>query len=649
RDALLALAEMPGFPEAAEAIVRALRDPQTADDPWLVQAAAAAAARSDRYFFAAARATEKAETSNALARVAAVVAEHYARGGEHDDLAALLTALAAADTASADAAVAGLAKGWPKTDVKDAPKDLSVALGKLIVKLSPAGQLQLAGLAKRWGAGAQFAELTAKLTEALTETLADESKPDEARIAAAKQLVATTDDAKRLAPLLDLLTPRASPALVEGLIDALGESRSDGVAAALVDALAQLAPAARRRAIGLVLSRPSWTTALLAAMENGKAAVEDLAIDQRQQLAQHPDSALRARATKILERGGGLPNPDRQKVLDQFLPIARQRGDAAIGKKVYMDQCAKCHRHGSEGTSIGPDLTGMAAHPRAELLGHILDPNRSVEGNFRVYQVLTNDGRAVVGLLLGETRTAVELVDAEAKKQVVLREEIDRMIATRMSLMPEGFEKIGQKDLTNLLEFLSARGKYFALPLNKAANVVSTRPGMFQPGQPDYERLVFSQWGPHTVRGVPFHVIDPQGDRVPNAIVLFSPRNEVVKAYPKSVKIACNGPAKALHFLSGVSGWGFPFDRRKTVSLIVRLHYADGKAEDHELQNGVHFADFSYAADVPESKAALKLRGQQLRYFSITPRRDGEIASLELVKGDDLSAPVVMAVTVESP
>jgi uncharacterized protein len=34
-----------------------------------------------------------------------------------------------------------------------------------------------------------------------------------------------------------------------------------------------------------------------------------------------------------------------------------------------------------------------------------------------------------------------------------------------------------------------------------------------------------------------------------------------------------------------VSGWGFPYGQKGTVSLIVRLRYEDGKTEDHPFDN----------------------------------------------------------------
>jgi uncharacterized protein len=83
--------------------------------------------------------------------------------------------------------------------------------------------------------------------------------------------------------------------------------------------------------------------------------------------------------------------------------------------------------------------------------------------------------------------------------------------------------------------------------------------------------------------------------------------------------------------------------------MIVRLHYADGKSEDHPLRNGEEMADYIRRVDVPGSKFAYQLRGQQIRYLVVRPERNEPIKDIELVKGPDATAPVVMAVTVESP
>jgi uncharacterized protein len=399
-----------------------------------------------------------------------------------------------------------------------------------------------------------------------------------------------------------------------------------------------------------VLSRPEWVKLLLKSADQGKLMLTELTLDQRQALARHPDSSIRAKTRELLSRGGALPNPDREKALQELMPITKEKGDAIAGKVVFKNACSKCHVHSGEGTRIGPDLTGMAVHPKDHLLTEIIDPSRSVEANFRAYLVTMKKGQVLTGLLASESQTAIEIFDAEGKKHMILRADIEDLQATQKSLMPDGFEKqLGKRELIDLLEFLTQRGKYLPLPLEKAATVVSTR-GMFYGEDVLGERMICDDWSTKTVEGVPFNLVDPREDRTLNVILLYGPQGKIPPKMPKSVTVPCNAPAKTIHMLSGVSGWGFPFTDKGTVSLIVRLHYEDGKTEDHKLKNGEHFADYIRRVDVPESKFAFAMKGgQQIRYLTINPERADKIEKIEFIKGADITAPVIMAITVEAP
>jgi hypothetical protein len=281
----------------------------------------------------------------------------------------------------------------------------------------------------------------------------------------------------------------------------------------------------------------------------------------------------------------------------------------------------------------------------------ILDPSRSVEGNFKLYRVQTADDRTILGILGAQTATSVEIIDAEAKRHALAKTDIVSMKETDKSLMPEGFEKVMKpQEMADLLEFLAQKGKFVPLPLDKVATVVTTKDMFFDNGG-QTERMVFPDWKPKVFEGVPFVLVDPQKDAVKNAVMLNGPNGVVPPKMPKSVSLPFNGKAKAIHLLSGVSGWGaLDANAPKTVSMVVRLTYDDGKTEDHELKNGVHFADYIRRVDVPGSKFAFALRGQQLRYLAVSPKRtDAAVMSIEFVKGADRTAPIVMAVTVETP
>src|SRR4051794_9213020 len=205
------------------------------------------------------------------------------------------------------------------------------------------------------------------------------------------------------------------------------------------------------------------------------------------------------------------------------------------------------------------------------------------------------------GLLASETKTAVTLLDTEGKTQTLLREDIEELAASKKSLMPEGFEKqVPPESIADLLEFLTQRGKYLPLDLRKVATINSTQ-GMFYSKDDPTERLVFPNWSPKTFEGVPFVLVDPQNGRVPNVVMLYSPNGTYPPRMPRSVSLPCHAPVRAVHLLSGVSGWGYNggANGRPTTSMIVRLHYADGKTEDHPLKNGVEFADYIRLVDVP--------------------------------------------------
>lgn len=648
--AFLTLAEIEGAPAAAPRIVAALQEDAVLQDRWLLDAVTSAAAANDvAVLTAAAGSGAQFKWSQALARERlSLVAQHLARGKNGATLGALLNELPAAPATVASAIVSGLEKGWPRGESATLTDDQETALLKLL-KVVPAGeQSAVISLARKLGSQ-KLDKFAAEIATSLLTTVQNDKADDAARITAAKQLVEfRKNDSTAAAGLLELLSPRVSPQLAQGFIEAAAKSEAAETGKSLLASLKSVTPGNKQAVVQAIVSRSDWTKMMLDAAEAGQFALNELTLDQKQSLAAHPDRTLRDRAKKLLEAGGGLPNADRQKVIEELISITTDKGDPVAGKAAFKKTCAKCHTHSGEGTKVGPDLTGMAVHPKKELVIHLLDPSRSVEGNYRAYTVLIDDGRVLTGLLASESKTAIEIFDAEGKKHAIQREQIEQLQQSPKSLMPEGFEKqLTKVELTDLLEFLTQRGKFLPIPLDKVASIVSTK-GMFYDEKAPEQRLVFDDWSPKTFEGVPFQLVDPKVDTVPNAILFYGPQGKFPPTMPKSVTLPCNSPAKQIHLLSGVGGWAAPYNAKETTSLIVRLRYEDGSREDHELKNGVHFADYIRRVDVPGSKFAFSLRGAQLRYLAVTPKKPDPIATIELVKGPDETAPIVMAVTVET-
>jgi putative membrane-bound dehydrogenase-like protein len=644
--ALLALADLPPTKAGGAAVARMIQMEQNLSDNWMVDAATAAAAHHDLSFLEAIASAPAASTT--LSEMISTVAEHYARGGPGQAGVKLFASLEQAQPSIIAAVLTGLVSGWPEAHPVEVSDTLADQLDRIMQRLEPAQRGGLVKLAARWGSD-RFAKYAAETVRELLAQVDDDQAPATRRIRAARQLFDfQPNNASVVSDVLDRITPQLSPELIVGLLDALSLSESQDVGPALTAKFPAMTPDARTAALSVLMQRKPATAALLKSIEDGTIPLQELSLDQRQTLTSHPDRSLRQQARQLLERGGALPSPDRQQVLTDLAPLAEKTGDSVAGKEVFKKICAKCHMHSGEGSRIGPDLTGMAVHPKHELLQQILDPNRSVESNFRAYTVVTTDGQVLTGMLASESRTAIELFNAEGEKKTVLREDIDELIASRKSLMPEGFEKqISQTELCDLLEFMTKRGRFVPVDISKSATIASDR-GMFNDPRNNAERLIFSDWAPQSFQGIPFQLIDPRSGRIPNVILLQSSNGAVTRRMPKTATIPAGGPAKAIHLLSGVSGWGFPYGERDSVSMIVRLHYADGQTEDHPLKNGVHFADYIRRVDVPESQLAFMLRGQQLRYLRIEPQRTDSIDHIEFVKGPDSSAPVVMSVTLET-
>lgn len=650
--AFLALADRPATPKAAEALALALADPVVTADKWLPDAVTAAAAKQEGSFLSV-WLTQPGEADPTSRKVAGIVAEHVARGNPTTRGNEILKALAQAQPDRAAVVLKGLVKGWPAGKV---PVDTEgeKAVETLLARLPAEARGDLIRLGDKWQVESLLKQ-TEKLVKDLLKTIGDEKAPEAGRISAAGQAVDfRKSDPALVKTLLNMITPQTSPDLASGLIEAIGRSEAP-VGKEIIAATSGWSPSVRTQALRLLAQRAAWTPDFLDACEKGTVRLTDLPLDQQRAMADHPDRTIAGRARTLLEKGGSLPNADRQKVIEQLAAVTKKSGDSAHGKAVYIQHCAKCHVHngvtgaGIPPGGIGPELSGMAAHPKEELLIHIMDPSRGVEGNFRAWTVVTKKGQLITGLMNSETKTSLELVDSEGKKHVLNRSDIDEISVSPKSLMPEGFEKqVNEKDLTDLLEFMTQRGKFLPIPLDKVANIATDK-GMFFGPQSEGDRMIFDDWKPKTFSGVPFVLIDPKDGTKPNAIMLYGPNGSTAPKMPRQTSIPVSGNVRAIHLLSGVGGWSYPATPKGSTSMTVRVVYEDGSREDHPLKNGEHFSDYIRRVDVPGSKFAFDLQGKQVRYLSIVPKKNAPIKAIEFVKGRDASAPVVMAVTIEGP
>ena len=377
--ATLALADLPAAAgsQAGEKLATIARDPVKAGDRWLGDALVAAAATHSHGFLKSIAKSRR--LGDDLRERVAIVAEHYGRSAPVETVADLVLSMQEANPAVVETIVAGMANGWPAETKPQLTDELEAALESLVNRLDTGGRGQLLRLAGIWGSE-KLASYSNEIIRDLLSQIDDEKSRTSARLSAARELVNFQPASDEIVKsVLDRISPQTEPDLATGLVMALRESDAPSFGELLMEHLGSATPRVRSQGLQMLLGRRESISVLLDAIDAGDVQLAELALNQRQNLTRHPDRRVRRRAEQILERGGALPNADRQKVLEDYAEITKVHGDAAKGKLAFNKVCAKCHRHSGEGADIGPDLTGMAVHPKEELLTHILDPNQSVE------------------------------------------------------------------------------------------------------------------------------------------------------------------------------------------------------------------------------------------------------------------------------
>lgn len=149
----------------------------------------------------------------------------------------------------------------------------------------------------------------------------------------------------------------------------------------------------------------------------------------------------------------------REQIFEQQMKPPATPASVASGRTLYDVLCAMCHRFGSIGTDVGPDLTTLASRfGRKEILESILWPSKTVSDQYESELFEMTDGKVHHGLLLRETATALQIRTVESAKPIVIAiADIQSRRKSPQSFMPEGLvDSLSPGDIANLMAFLLA-------------------------------------------------------------------------------------------------------------------------------------------------------------------------------------------------
>lgn len=175
------------------------------------------------------------------------------------------------------------------------------------------------------------------------------------------------------------------------------------------------------------------------------------------------------------------PGPPRAFVRKWTLPdlvddAAEQRPtsrDLTRGRQLFTAAlCARCHRLGTQGRSVGPELTSVAQRfsPR-DLLKEILDPSSTIAENYGRRRITASDGKVYEGQVIfsGDYRSPLLRIATDQLDPTRLTEipkaDIETSEPSPLSFMPAGLLDTFNKDeVLDLLAYVRSGGNVPAAP-----------------------------------------------------------------------------------------------------------------------------------------------------------------------------------------
>ena len=288
--------------------------------------------------------------------------------------------------------------------------------------------------------------------DAAAATVRNSKSPETLRVQAIELLGLTASTAETKATLFALVGSEQPRGLQSAAIAALARFDDPSVAQEFLKRWPKFTPALRREVLPVLLGRPERAMALVTAVKDGTVLRNEFTPTQVAGLRAHRSPDVRTLADSVFEQPA---QGDRRAVIQRYMPALELRGNVARGGTTYTAKCAVCHQPGQDGNAIGPGIDTMKGSSREEILTHLLDPNRTVDARYRLYQAELTDGSSVTGMIQNESQTSLTLRPPFGGSQTVPRARIARLQSLEQSMMPDGLEEgLSLQDMADLLAFI---------------------------------------------------------------------------------------------------------------------------------------------------------------------------------------------------
>jgi len=145
------------------------------------------------------------------------------------------------------------------------------------------------------------------------------------------------------------------------------------------------------------------------------------------------------------------------KSISTVPPFDAAGGDLLNGQRFFADNCSRCHRINSNGGSLGPDLSRIAAiRSKESLMQSIRDPSVNIARRYKPVSLLTADGQHISGVKKSEDAFSVQIMDSNQRLVAFTKNTLRQLTDETTSLMPMfASDQLDEAGMNDLLAFMS--------------------------------------------------------------------------------------------------------------------------------------------------------------------------------------------------
>jgi putative heme-binding domain-containing protein len=131
-------------------------------------------------------------------------------------------------------------------------------------------------------------------------------------------------------------------------------------------------------------------------------------------------------------------------------------GDPQRGATLFAANCARCHRAGGNGGSLGPDLSLVTAFRSKDSLNNsIRNPSSVLVRRYSPVSIVTADNERVRGTIKSEDAFSVQIMDSDQNLRAFMKANLNEFSYETSSLMPAfAPAQLSEANVEDILSYL---------------------------------------------------------------------------------------------------------------------------------------------------------------------------------------------------